>query len=58
MNILTLDVETTHREKANGKTTPLPYFGNSLVSIGYKWLENEQVTYDCYYPPWYASIAG
>ena len=49
MNVLTFDVETTHREKRNGSTTPLPYFGNSLVSIGYKWLDEEQVFYDCYY---------
>ena len=49
MNVLTLDVETTHKERANGRTTPLPYFGNSLVSIGYKWLDEEQVFYDCYY---------
>ena len=49
MNVLTFDIETTHREKRNGSTTPLPYFGNSLVSIGYKWLDEEQVFYDCYY---------
>ena len=49
MNVLTFDVATTHREKRNGSTTPLPYFGNSLVSIGYKWLDEEQVFYDCYY---------
>ena len=36
MNILTFDVETTHREKPNGGYTPLPYFGNHLVSVGYK----------------------
>jgi len=36
MNILTFDVETTHRDKPNGGYTPLPYFGNHLVSIGYK----------------------
>ena len=35
MNVLTFDVETTHRPKANGGFTPLPYFGNHLVSIGY-----------------------
>ena len=49
MNILTFDVETTHKEKLNGSTTPLPYFGNMLVSIGYKWLDEEEVYYDCYY---------
>lgn len=36
MNVLTFDVECTHRLKPNGKHTPLPYFGNHLVSIGYK----------------------
>jgi len=36
MNILTFDVETTHKEKPNGGYTPLPYFGNHLVSIGWK----------------------
>jgi len=49
MNVMTFDIETTHREKANGSTTALPYFGNTLVSIGYKWLDEEQVFYDCYY---------
>lgn len=49
MNVLTFDIETTHREKRNGTTTPLPYFGNSLVSNGYKWLDEDQVFYDCYY---------
>ena len=48
-NILTFDVETTHKEKSNGSTTPLPYFGNMLVAIGYKWLDDEDVSYDCYY---------
>ena len=38
MNVLTFDVETTHTGKPNGGTTALPYFGNRLVSIGYKWL--------------------
>ena len=38
MNVLTFDVETTHVEKPGGGYTPLPYFGNRLVSIGYKWL--------------------
>ena len=48
MNVLTFDVETTHTEKKNGNMTPLPYFGNNLVSIGYKWL-GSAVDYDCYY---------
>jgi len=49
MNVLTFDVETTHLNKPNGGTTALPYFGNRLVSIGYKWLDETQVFYDCYY---------
>ena len=48
LKVLTFDVETTHVEKPGGGTTPLPYFGNYLVSIGYKWL-NSAVDYDCYY---------
>ena len=48
IRVLTFDVETTHVEKKGGGTTPLPYFGNNLVSIGYKWL-NSAVDYDCYY---------
>jgi DNA polymerase I-like protein with 3'-5' exonuclease and polymerase domains len=48
MNVLTFDVETTHSEKPGGGHTPLPYFGNYLVSIGYKWLQS-RVAYDCYY---------
>ena len=44
MNILTFDVETTHKEKPNGGHTPLPYFGNHLVSIGWK-MSNEVVKY-------------
>ena len=48
MNVLTFDVETTHMEKSGGGYTPLPYFGNRLVSIGYKWLVSS-VDYDCYY---------
>jgi len=36
MNILTFDVECTHKPKPNGGYTPLPYFGNHLVSIGWK----------------------
>ena len=46
MNVLTLDVETTHKTKESGGTTALPYFGNRLVSIGYKWLGEEEVGYD------------
>ncbi len=49
MNVLTFDVETTHTHKPSGGTTALPYFGNRLVSICYKWLDEEQVFYDCYY---------
>ena len=48
MNVLTFDVETTHVEKRGGGHTPLPFFGNRLVSIGYKWLISS-VDYDCYY---------
>ena len=48
MNVLTFDVETTHTEKRGGGYSPLPYFGNRLVSIGYKWLVSS-VDYDCYY---------
>jgi len=61
MNILTFDVETTHTGKPNGGTTALPYFGNRLVSIGYKWL-GSSVIYDCYYhssePPTQAAAEG
>lgn len=46
MNILTLDVETTHKTKESGGTTALPYFNNRLVSIGYKWLGEDEVGYD------------
>ena len=49
MNILTLDVETTHVELPSGGTSPLPYFNNRLVSVGYKWLNDSIVTYDCFY---------
>jgi DNA polymerase I-like protein with 3'-5' exonuclease and polymerase domains len=49
MNVLTFDIETTHQEKVNGSTTALPYFGNNLVSIGYKWLHEKHVYYQCYY---------
>ena len=48
MNVLTFDVETTHIQKEAGGTTALPYFGNRLVSIGYKWL-GCTVHYQCYY---------
>ena len=48
MNVLTFDVETTHVGKPSGGYTALPYFGNRLVSIGYKWL-GSGVDYDCYY---------
>jgi DNA polymerase I-like protein with 3'-5' exonuclease and polymerase domains len=47
MNVLTFDVETTHIHKDSGGTTALPYFGNRLVSIGYKWL-GKPVNYHCY----------
>ena len=40
VNVLTFDVETTHTEKRGGGYSPLPYFGNRLVSIGYKWLQS------------------
>ena len=48
VNVLTFDVETTHIHKESGGTTALPYFGNRLVSIGYKWLWGN-VHYQCYY---------
>ena len=40
MIYMTLDVETTHKEKINGRYTPLPYFGNKLVSVGYKYMDS------------------
>ena len=46
LNVLTLDVETTHKTKGSGGTTALPYFDNRLVSVGYKWLGEEEVGYD------------
>ena len=49
MNVLTLDVETTHKTKVSGGTTALPYFNNRLVSIGYKWLGENEVSYDFVY---------
>lgn len=48
MRVLTFDVETTHKEKPNGSSTPLPYFGNTLVSVGYKWLGLDKVHYLCF----------
>jgi DNA polymerase-1 len=48
MNILTFDVECTHKPKPNGGYTPLPYFGNQLVSLGYK-INDEPVEYLCFY---------
>ena len=48
MSILTLDVETTHMEKSNGGTTALPYFGNRLVSVGYKHM-GSPTEYLCFY---------
>ena len=61
MNALVFDVETTHIEKKGGGYTPLPYFGNRLVSIGWKWLTS-RVAYDCYYhstqPPTQAAAEG
>ena len=49
LNVLTLDVETTHKEKLGGGTTALPYFNNRLVSVGWKWLLNENVNYKFIY---------
>lgn len=49
MNVLTLDVETTHRDKQGGGTTALPYFNNRLVSVGWKWLLNQDVKYEFFY---------
>ena len=48
MNILTFDVETTHKPKPNGGYTPLPYFGNHLVSIGYKVCQEGREEFDDY----------
>ena len=45
---LTLDVETTHKEKSNGGTTALPYFNNRLVSVGYKYMDSF-TNYLCFY---------
>ena len=49
LNVLTLDVETTHIEKLGGGTTALPHFGNRLVSVGWKWLLNQDVNYEFFY---------
>ena len=46
MNVLVFDVECTHKLKPNGSHTPLPYFGNHLVSIGWK-VNDEPVSYSC-----------
>tara|TARA_R100000353_G_scaffold151522_2_gene109869 strand:- start:230 stop:790 length:561 start_codon:yes stop_codon:yes gene_type:complete len=48
MNILTFDIECTHKLKSNGKHTPLPYFGNELVSIGYKVCQEGREDFDNY----------
>ena len=48
MRVLTFDVETTHKEKSNGSSTPLPYFGNTLVSVGFKWFNMDNVRYVCF----------
>ena len=48
MNGIVFDVETTHTAKANGSSTPLPYFGNRLVSIGWRWIREPYMYYDCY----------
>ena len=49
LNVLTLDVETTHKDKLGGGTTALPHFGNRLVSVGWKWLLNQDVNYKFFY---------
>lgn len=49
MKVLTIDVETTHRDKQGGGTTALPYFNNRLVSVGWKWLFNQDVNYEFFY---------
>ena len=48
MRVLVFDVETTHIMKQSGGMTPLPYFGNRLVSIGYQWLGGKP-NYLCFY---------
>lgn len=49
MDVLVYDVETTHTDKPQSGTSALPFIGNRLVSIGWKWLGSDQVYYDCYY---------
>ena len=62
LNVLTLDVETTHKDKLGGGTTALPHFGNRLVSVGWKWLLNQDVNYQFFYHSemdnWYSSTAA
>lgn len=62
LNVLTLDVETTHKDKLGGGTTALPHFGNRLVSVGWKWLLNQDVNYQFFYHSemdnWYPSTAA
>ena len=62
LNVLTLDVETTHKDKLGGGTTALPHFGNRLVSVGWKWLLNQDVNYQFFYHSemdnWYPSKAA
>ena len=40
MIYMTLYEETTKKEKKNGGHTPLPYFDNKLVSVGYKYMDS------------------
>ena len=62
MNVLTIDVETTHKDSQGGGTTALPYFNNRLVSVGWKWLLNQDVNYQFFYHSemdnWYSSMAA
>ena len=62
LNVLTLDVETTHKNKLGGGTTALPHFGNRLVSVGGKGLLNQDVNYQFFYHSemdnWYSSMAA
>ena len=48
MNDLRLMWRTFDQGEDRRWAHPLPYFGNHLVSIGYKWLVSG-VDYDCYY---------
>ena len=48
MNILTFDIECTHKLKPNGKHTRLPYFGNERGSIGYKVCQEGREDFDNY----------